>query len=711
MRRRATGIGADGRRGVARGLLLGALALALGGQYLLTGEILLRREAIRSWGGHHVTGALLLVAATGAAFLFGRRSRWALGPAAPAAEEVRHGIPRTARPFVAAAAAAWAVALAAYVARGESLLCLGAWAASILLLVVPLLRAPGPRGFGTTPVERVAVGALTLVAFGLRHWRLTELPSAVHVDVPFMGDHTLALLDGNGAEWFGIAPSEHLFTLHRVLGLGMELFGRDQYGLVILGVLAGTLTVPVTYLLGRELFGRLAGWLAAGLLAVSYTHIHFSRTLFGPKATFLVALSALLLLRALRLGGAHRWALSGVLSAFAVFNYDSGRVGPLVVAALAVWLLVRDRAEFRRTLPGWAAWALGLVVAFGPMLAYAVRDPGGFAGRANVVVLWDELTYEHSLKKYDADGWMELLAGQTRQALLAFHSEPDQSPHFTLRAPGLSPAAAALLVVGAGLALSGRAGPRAALLIAWIGLTLLLGAILTSDPPFWPHLNILLPPVCLLAGLAFAELVAAFSGSGRVATACGTVLATLGVAAMGTANWSFYRESFADNAETWLRIARAVRPYPAGTPVLLVSDDLKADHVGFQFFCRRQPFEDVAPEALAGRLEALVGPAVVVLESHPELAAEVLRSHPEGRSETVSRQGGEGVPVTVVRVGGVAPVAGGDVPAQRWRGWLTLALVAAVWVALRAVALGRSVRRAGAAAPEVTPARTGEQPG
>src|SRR3954447_9705298 len=58
-----------------------------------------------------------------------------------------------------------------------------------------------------------------------------------------------------------------------VVAAGLVVFGRNAEVPRLASLVAGALTVGVTYLLGRRLFGRQAGLLAALLLAANAAHV------------------------------------------------------------------------------------------------------------------------------------------------------------------------------------------------------------------------------------------------------------------------------------------------------------------------------------------------------------------------------------------------------------------------------------------------------
>jgi len=156
-----------------------------------------------------------------------------------------------------------------------------------------------------------------------------------------------------------VKASESNPPLYYVLAWGWaKAFGSSEFGLRSLSALFGAATVPVGYLIGRQLASRRAGLLLAALVAVNPMLIWYSQEArsYAPLV-FFGALSMYFFVRALdtrRGRDLGFWALASALALcshyFAVFP----------VAIEAAWLLVALRSRWRVLLP-----ALGAVFAVG----------------------------------------------------------------------------------------------------------------------------------------------------------------------------------------------------------------------------------------------------------------------------------------------------------------------------------------------------------
>lgn len=142
-----------------------------------------------------------------------------------------------------------------------------------------------------------------------------------------------------------------------------QVTGTGEVGLRSLSAVAGVLTVPVTYFVGRELRGCRTGVLAAALVAVNPMLLWYSQEARAYALLGLFcALSLLFCVRAMQSGGRRDFTWWGVFSALALATHYFA-VFPLVAEVL---LLARRRG--RATLSG--LWILGLAaIALAP-LAY-----------------------------------------------------------------------------------------------------------------------------------------------------------------------------------------------------------------------------------------------------------------------------------------------------------------------------------------------------
>jgi mannosyltransferase len=121
-----------------------------------------------------------------------------------------------------------------------------------------------------------------------------------------------------------------------------QITGTGEWGLRSLSALAGVATIPVAYLIGRELRGRDTGLLAAALVAVNPMLVWYSQEARAYALLVLFcALSLLFCVRALQTGQRRDFTLWGAFSALALASHYFA-VFPLAAEFL---LLLRRRGR------------------------------------------------------------------------------------------------------------------------------------------------------------------------------------------------------------------------------------------------------------------------------------------------------------------------------------------------------------------------------
>ena len=161
--------------------------------------------------------------------------------------------------------------------------------------------------------------------------------------------------------------------------------GYSYLSLKIGTVLAGLLTLPFIYLLGKEMGSRRIGMLAALLAGIAYWPNVISRVgLRFPLYPLFVAPTLYFLLRGIRTSNRNDFILSGLFLGIGLHGYTPIRILPIVIlVAVGIFLLHRQsRGVRRQTLFFLVILALTSLVVFLPLLRYAVDNPEGFSFRS-----------------------------------------------------------------------------------------------------------------------------------------------------------------------------------------------------------------------------------------------------------------------------------------------------------------------------------------
>ncbi len=339
------------------------------------------------------------------------------------------------------------------------------------LLDVRRGRAPGER-----PWTRVQVGLLLgilALAAVVRFWDLGGLPYGTWYDEAEDGLVALRILEEPG--YLPVYEPRVNSAGHYLLMLAgsLRLLGSSTEAVRAVSALMGTTAVAVAYLVGRELFGRRLGLVAAFLLAVSRWSINFSRIGMHNVATPLFALLAVgFLLRGLRRRRYLDFALAGIGLGLGMVTYVGFLPFPLVLAAFLVHTALAERHILRRNWRGLVVLALALLLTIGPVAQYALREGEHF---------WERTGKASVFKGKTQDEALDAVAESTVKHLSMFNYRGDRYGRHNLSgAPMLDPISGALLVLGIGLCLWRWRRPRSLLLPLWL-LAMLAPGILSLE--------------------------------------------------------------------------------------------------------------------------------------------------------------------------------------------------------------------------------------
>lgn len=289
-------------------------------------------------------------------------------------------------------------------------------------------------------------------------------------------------------------------------------FPDRALGVRVATTTAGLLALVATWLLGRELFGKEAGLLAAAFLAVSRWHVDFSR--FGMAIVFPTLIAPLvlfLLLRSQRRRSPRDAVLAGLALGLGMQLYFSVIVLP---AIMMVWFLRRLFAPDRRRLTAAGLFLLTLAAAafaYAPLWQFARQNPEHFTERfrATTTLRVDSyaalarLFVKPSPERYHA---LEILRESLVRHAGMFHYKGDVNGRHNLPlAPMLEASTGVLFGIGFFLCLLTLRDPRALLLLLAFGAFLAAGVLsLDFEAPQAARTLGLLPFACLMAALPFA---------------------------------------------------------------------------------------------------------------------------------------------------------------------------------------------------------------
>lgn len=240
---------------------------------------------------------------------------------------------------------------------------------------------PAPTFLRSVPRPLRSAGPLLLIlllAFGLRLHQLTEIPPGLTHDEANHGWDSLNVLDGELLYYFPLNyGSEPLYNY--IVAGNMALVGENLFGLRLVNVFFGLLTIAAAYRWGRLVFGRSTALIAAGLIAVSFWPLATSRqALRAGILPFLTVMALLMFWQLIYRKGRTWWPYVvgfAVAVAATLHTYLAARVLWLIFPLFIVYLALVQRDRFRTA---WWPTLVGLVSGFGltiPMFLYVQRHP------------------------------------------------------------------------------------------------------------------------------------------------------------------------------------------------------------------------------------------------------------------------------------------------------------------------------------------------
>ena len=271
---------------------------------------------------------------------------------------------------------------------------------------------------------------------------------------------------------------------HLTLWLTIRAFGHGEFAVRLPSLIAGTLVIPVLYELGRELYDRRTGLIAAAFAAVSPVLIWYAQEVRMYEFVALFGLLALLTqLRAIRNGTMLNWAAYILATAALLWSHYFGLLLILVQQLIFVGVLVHRRRNgqpIRALALGFAYCTAILVMQLVPLLVFAHHQYKVTSGAAG-----------------SPSGTYDLLSFYSVLANMAWSLWGYQPDATTVLLAAMWP----LFLLGS-LVLLGRGGSRQTmgLAVAAIALVVLLIAVSAFDRSLFEIRNflILVPLVLLL---------------------------------------------------------------------------------------------------------------------------------------------------------------------------------------------------------------------
>ena len=353
--------------------------------------------------------------------------------------------------------------------------------------------------------EFAVLAIIMLVAVFFRTYRFDTVPGGLTDDEALWGYQAKRVANGEIRPIFfeEIWGREPLYGY--LAALLFRLFGPTILGVRAVAAVVGIATVPIFYLLVKELLAQqandrtsasLPAILATSWLATSYWHVIYSRAGFEAiLVPFFTVVAFYFMWRGIRSNGRLWFACAGFFLGAGLYTYQAGKFVPIFVCLFLVYLAWRDR-DFLRS--QWINMILLLGICLlvtAPLAWYAATHPQTFWHRAQTVSVFNPELNEGNPVRAFGTAFLKAAAIFNLQGDPA----PERNPG---RRPILDPLTSLCFLAGLVIAITKTREREYAFLWSWFLMMSLPGALTVVETPNFTRAVGALPVLHILPALA-----------------------------------------------------------------------------------------------------------------------------------------------------------------------------------------------------------------
>ena len=458
----------------------------------------------------------------------------------------------------------------------------------------------------------LVLAIILAVGFWLRFYQVATIPDDFHGDMASHGLVARDFLLGIQHDIFGFG-----WTATPTIGflpafLTMAVFGNNIFGLQMAAVIGGVFSLLAVYLLIWRFFNshRLAA-LTTALVAINIVHIHFSR-IFNMEPWPLSNFAIFLLIDGLKARRSTSFGLAGVFLGFSLLMYTSGRALPFIIIVFFLYALFFQRSWLIQNKRGLVLMIVGIVITMGPALIYYLMNWDAFVSRSREVFLLSPGVMAHLLNKYNTNSEFVVLLTQLKLSLLMFNQSSDTSSQFGFPHPMFSTILSPLIILGLGFALRRWKDAGMTFILVWLGLTAVMGSVLTLDAPFWPRLVGIIPPAAFLAAVALEQILEiGRKNFGFKSVILITAIFTIFLATAGYQNWNQYYLAVKESGSPSTVTGRYIARLPLDVTACSIVSGPPLNVRETYFLAWPHKLIDIAPDAPDSALDTCTGSSIV----------------------------------------------------------------------------------------------------
>jgi 4-amino-4-deoxy-L-arabinose transferase-like glycosyltransferase len=361
--------------------------------------------------------------------------------------------------------------------------------------------------FKENRTEIIGVALIGLAAFALRFYQLLDNPYPVHKDEGNLGLESLKILWGQIANFFNPGWATNPVWISIPYSASIAIFGNTIFAIRILSVLMGTLSILILYFLARDMFDRWTAVIAAGVLIALPVHLHFSRLGVTNIAVPLWACAVILLtLRAIKRDKVQDYLWAGLACGSTFYTYSGARLAFALGFFVLFIRAISKRGYLRSHILHLAVFSLSAGIVVAPILYFLYRRP------EYAMVLYNSAGIIQS-------GWLaaeprnsgrtipSVLLDQFARSTLVFISQGAYGGEYFSPKPYLTPWLAVFFMLGMAYSLSQISKAKHIILQAWFWSVVIMGSMLTINPPTSERLLGSLPPMAIFIALGLNLII------------------------------------------------------------------------------------------------------------------------------------------------------------------------------------------------------------
>ena len=357
--------------------------------------------------------------------------------------------------------------------------------------------------------ETAAILILTLFASLFRFYLLGKIPAILNGDEGWTGMAALKMLPA--AENIYNNPFSSFEGFGRlqlnIFEFFIRLFGRNAFALRLFPAISGVLAIPATYILAKYILGRKAALISAFLLAVSHTHIHFSRTsaVAYIHSSWLAPLELYLFLSGLMERSRNKLVIAGIILGIHFLFYFEAWI---IAGFLAIFLLITfiiNRKHILGNLTNLIYFTATVIIIILPYIAWSFNNPADFSARWVKEGSFQSGWMDHELNITGKPMFL-ILWGRVSGVFLSIFALPSRDFYWA-PVPVLHYITAALFLTGLAVSLLKIRDIKHLFLNGWLWSGILSIGIFAIPPSADSYrLLMILPAMVILAGLGWKKI-------------------------------------------------------------------------------------------------------------------------------------------------------------------------------------------------------------